>query len=164
MALYKLVKTAWSSFPQVLAGCARNKGVRVHCKTAFPMYCRRQNGRCAPCTLKINARYADAGRGPSAPIYTTQAPSRSCAVHTKHHDRVVKPTWRQNESFPPKYWPCNHATSRNARRRAAGPYTHETSRSYGVVRRTWRQNVRQQRTSRKAPPNGVEQCFPELPA
>ena len=41
---------------------ARIAGGRRRCKNAFPMYCRRELGRCAPCSQKISAGKMDARR------------------------------------------------------------------------------------------------------
>ena len=79
----ELLKTASSSFsPKYRPDSREIARVRGQSKTAFPMYCRRQISRYAPCLLKLNARYANPGRAPHAPyIQPTRAPSGTRA-HT----------------------------------------------------------------------------------
>ena len=74
---------------------ARIAGGRRRCKNAFPMYCRRELGRCAPCSQKISAGKMDARRARRSLKYNplarhqahtdTRPPARAGANTCAHH-------------------------------------------------------------------------------
>ena len=64
---------------------ARIAGGRRRCKNAFPMYCRRELGRCAPCSQKVSTR-THVARGARPQIQPACLPS---GTHT--HTRARPP-------------------------------------------------------------------------